>query len=202
MPRRPAPRTASSQGPPTNVVHQATRLLSLAAALAALSAHAAAQQPSLRRDTTLAGGPTRPVREPLPCRIVRVVDGDTIECSELGRVRLIGIDTPELSQEPYGAMAERALVALLDSTTAVALEPDVERRDRYGRMLAYVWVDSTMINWALVRLGWAVLLTYPPNVQYVDLFTEAQRLAREAGMGLWEVGGFECLPRDRRRGRC
>jgi micrococcal nuclease len=99
-------------------------------------------------------------------------------------------------------MATRALSALLEQATTVRLERDVELRDRYGRMLAYVWADSVMVNWALVRQGFAVVLTYPPNVQYVDSFTTAQRLAREEGVGLWGIGGFECLPRDRRRGRC
>jgi micrococcal nuclease len=112
------------------------------------------------------------------------------------------MDTPESGQEPYAAMATRALSGLLKHATVVALERDIELRDRYGRMLAYVWADGLMMNWALVRQGWAVVLTYPPNVQYVDWFTKAQRLAREEGVGLWGIGGFECLPRDRRRGRC
>jgi micrococcal nuclease len=130
------------------------------------------------------------------------VDGDTIECRRIGRVRLIGMDTPEASQEPYAEMATEALWSLFENATIVGLEPDVELRDRYGRMLAYVWADGLLVNWALVRQGWAVVLTYPPNVQYVDWFTTAQHLAREEGVGLWGIGGFDCLPRDRRRGRC
>lgn len=173
----------------------------LAAMLAALTSRAVAQAPE-PGDTSLAGRPRQPIRQTVACEITRIVDGDTIECRDLGRVRLIGIDTPELSQEPFGGMAQAALSNLLDSTMVVHLEPDVEARDHYGRLLADVWVDSTMINWALIRRGWAVLLTYPPNVQYVDALAEAQRLAREEDIGLWEVGGFECLPRDRRRGRC
>jgi endonuclease YncB( thermonuclease family) len=147
-------------------------------------------------------GPGSPVRETIPCELTRIVDGDTIECRRAGRVRLIGMDTPEAGQEPYAEMATHALSALLEQANAVGLERDVELRDRYGRMLAYVWADSLMVNWALVRQGWAVGLTYPPNVQYVDWFTTAQRLAREEGVGLWGIGGFECPPRDRRRGRC
>jgi micrococcal nuclease len=147
-------------------------------------------------------GPRRPVRETIPCELTRIVDGDTIECQGTGRVRLVGMDTPESGQEPYAAMATHALSALLEQATAVALERDVELRDRYGRMLAYVWADGLMVNWALVRQGFAVVLTYPPNVQYVDWFTTAQRAAREEGVGLWGIGGFDCLPRDRRRGRC
>jgi len=182
-------------------VHSPTRLLSLAAILAGLSGTTTAQQPGPPADTSSEAGPRRPTRATVPCEVSRIVDGDTIECRDGARVRLIGIDTPELSQEPYGAMARDALAALLDSTT-VALEPDVEPRDRYGRVLAYVWVDGSMVNWALVRGGWAVLLTYPPNVQYAEALAEAQRLARQGGDGLWAIGGFQCLPRDRRRGLC
>jgi micrococcal nuclease len=150
----------------------------------------------------LAQGPAQPVRETTPCELTRIVDGDTIECRRIGRVRLIGMDTPEASQEPYAEMATEALWSLFENATIVGLEPHVELRDRYGRMLAYVWADGLLVNWALVRQGWAVVLTYPPNVQYVDWFTTAQHLAREEGVGLWGIGGFDCLPRDRRRGRC
>ncbi len=84
----------------------------------------------------------------------------------------------------------------------IELEPDVEARDRYDRVLAYLWHDGVMLNWALVRQGYAVLLTYPPNVQYVDWFVDAQRMAREEQRGLWAVNGFECEPRAHRRGDC
>jgi micrococcal nuclease len=134
--------------------------------------------------------------------VSRIVDGDTFECSSVGRVRPIGMDTPELSQAPYGGMAAQALRSLIPVGSQVELELDVEPRDRYDRLLAYVWADGVMVNWLLIRLGWAVLLTYSPNVQYVDWFTEAQRLARQEGVGLWAIDAFECLPRDRRQGRC
>jgi micrococcal nuclease len=153
-------------------------------------------------EAVLSEGPRESVRETIPCELTRIVDGDTIECRRVGRVRLIGMDTPESGQEPYAEMATQALWSLLEMATTVGLERDVELRDRYGRMLAYLWADGLMVNWALVRQGWAVILTYPPNVQYVDWFTEAQRRAREEGVGLWGIGGFECPPRDRRRGRC
>lgn len=145
---------------------------------------------------------TGPVRETERCVVTRIVDGDTFDCRGGPRVRLIGIDTPELSQVPYGAQASEALAELMPVGTEVALERDVELRDRYGRRLAYVWRDGAMVNWAMVRNGWAVLLTYPPNVQYVDRFEAAERAARAEGVGLWSVGGFECAPSDRRRGRC
>lgn len=158
--------------------------------------------PTLPAEALIDSGPPGPIRDTGPCTIQRITDGDTIECAEVGRVRLIGMDTPELSQEPYGLLASEALAELAPVGSRVELERDVELRDQYGRMLAYVWVDGLQVNWALVRQGWAVLLTYPPNVQYVDWYTQAQRRAREDGVGLWAVGGFDCLPVDRRRGRC
>ena len=65
------------------------------------------------------------------------------------------------------------------------LEFDVERRDRYGRTLAYVWIGDELLNRTLVAEGYATVTTYPPNVKYVDRFTAAQREAREAGLGVW-----------------
>ncbi|MGD2152279.1 MAG: thermonuclease family protein [Gemmatimonadales bacterium] len=158
--------------------------------------------PTLPRQALIDSGPPAPIRATTTCTIQRIVDGDTIECDEVGRVRLIGMDTPELSQEPYGTLAADALAGLAPVGSRVELERDVELRDQYGRTLAYVWVDGLQVNWALVRQGWAVLLTYPPNVQYVDWYTDAERRARADSVGLWAVGGFECLPVDRRRGRC
>jgi micrococcal nuclease len=158
--------------------------------------------PTLPTQALIDSGPPEPIRETSACTIRRIIDGDTIECAEVRRVRLIGMDTPEASQEPYGALATEALAALAPVGSRVELERDVELLDRYGRTLAYVWVDGLQVNWALVRQGWAVLLTYPPNVQYVEWYTDAERRAREDGVGLWAVDGFECPPVDRRRGRC
>jgi micrococcal nuclease len=148
------------------------------------------------------GGPTQPVRETRRCRVVRVVDGDTVECDPLGRIRLIGVDAPEGAQEPFGSMAKEALEELLPAHGEVDVEADVEDRDRYGRALRYVWSEGVMLNWAMVRNGYAILLTYPPNVQYVDWLRTAQEDAREATLGLWAVGGFDCLPQEYRRGEC
>lgn len=145
---------------------------------------------------------SRPIRETEPCAVERIVDGDTLVCRGGLRVRLIGIDTPEMSQEPFGEQARGALAALVPAGSEVLLERDVDLNDQYGRRLAYVWRDGVFVNWQMLRGGWAMLLTYPPNVQYVEHFEQAQRLAREQGRGLWGTGGFACAPVDRRRGRC
>lgn len=132
----------------------------------------------------------------------RVVDGDTISCRDLGSVRLIGIDSPEGNQEPFGSAASAALSSLLRVGETIQLESDVEPRDRYGRLLAYVWREGRMLNWLMLRGGWAVVLTITPNVQYVDAFVTAQHRARAERRGLWAVDGFQCLPVGRRRGVC
>ena len=164
-----------------------------------LPAHSFAALPAAApRDS----GPRAPIRQPSTCLVSRIVDGDTFECSRVGRIRLIGMDTPELSQAPFGVMATQALAALIPVGSSVELERDVELRDQYGRLLAYVWSDGLLVNWMLVRQGWAVLLTYPPNVQYVEWFTAAQQQARADRVGLWAIDAFECLPADHRRGRC
>ena len=82
------------------------------------------------------GGPPAPVRATRPCVVARIVDGDTIECQGVGRVRLIGMDTPEASQVPYGDMATEALAFILGDASEIVLEGDVEARDRYGRTVA------------------------------------------------------------------
>lgn len=128
-------------------------------------------------------------------RVTRVVDGDTIRVAIAGseeRVRLIGIDTPETQgagglRECFGAEASRRLAELVPPGTDVRLVRDVEARDRYDRLLAYVYrsSDRLFVNLAMAREGYATTLTYPPNVAHADELVAAVRTAREAGRGLW-----------------
>ena len=148
------------------------------------------------------GGPAAPHVATTTCEVTRIVDGDTIECRPGVRVRLIGMDTPEMSQAPFGRQTRDTLAALLPVGSRAQLELDVEQRDRYDRVLAYVWFDSLLVNWWLVRDGWAVLATYPPNVRYVDWYVAAQDSARAERRGLWASGGLDCLPSEHRRRRC
>jgi micrococcal nuclease len=124
--------------------------------------------------------------------VVRVVDGDTIHVrigDRVEKVRYIGVNTPEVhhprrGEEPGGREAtevNRQLVA----GKQVSLEMDVQARDRHGRLLAYVWIGDLMINAELVRLGYAQVMTVPPNVRHQDLFVKLQRDARDARRGLW-----------------
>lgn len=120
-------------------------------------------------------------------RIQRVVDGDSVVLESGGQVRYIGIDTPEMSR-PVEAYAREAAAfnRKLVEGRQVRLELDVEHRDKYNRLLAYVYLeDGTFVNAELIRLGFARILTIPPNVRHADLFSRYQQEAREARRGLW-----------------
>ena len=127
-------------------------------------------------------------------RVVRVVDGDTIHVQVGGTretVRYIGVDTPESVKPgtPVECFAKRASAfnhRLVDGEE-VRLVRDAEARDRYGRLLAYVFRvrDKRFVNAALVRRGYAVPLTIPPNVAHAERFRKLASAARRAGRGLW-----------------
>jgi micrococcal nuclease len=139
--------------------------------------------------------PTSPLPAGEDATVTRVVDGDTVVVRLAGRevtVRLIGIDTPETKdpREPvqcFGREASARTEQLLAGGTSVRLVYDVERNDRYGRTLAYLYDAGAgrFVNAALVRDGYASAYTYPPNVAHADEFVALQREAREAGRGLW-----------------
>ena len=117
--------------------------------------------------------------------VTRVIDGDTIEIEGGYHVRYIGIDTPEKGDALYGeaTQANRNLV----EGRKVHLEADVEDKDDSGRLLRYVWLDNTMVNAELVRLGYAYSYSYPPNVKYQAYFLQLEREAREQKLGLWSL---------------
>ena len=122
--------------------------------------------------------------------VERVSDGDTIVLSGLGRSRLIGIDTPEVfgGEECFGRRASAFVKRLLPRGSRVRYRLGVERRDRYGRPLVYVWLpDRRFLNGLLVAEGYATPLTIPPNVDYAKRFVALARRARESGRGLWRA---------------
>jgi len=129
-------------------------------------------------------------------RVVKVVDGDTIDV-QLGAaretVRYIGVDTPETKHpsKPVQCYGQRAsdFNARLVSGELVRLVRDVEQRDRYGRLLAYVYRvrDGLFVNAELARLGYAQPLSIAPDVRHADRFDDLGRRAREQGRGLWSA---------------
>jgi micrococcal nuclease len=125
--------------------------------------------------------------------VQRVTDGDTFVATVGGhreRVRVIGVDTPETVApnrpvEPYGREASDFAKRFLTDAT-VRLAGDVEARDRFGRVLAYVWLaDGTFWNALLVAEGYAQQLTIPPNVAYAPLLRRLAAEARDQDRGLW-----------------
>jgi micrococcal nuclease len=136
--------------------------------------------------------------------VARVVDGDTIHVTMPDgtdeTVRFIGVNTPESTtrHEPYGEEASAYAKSRLPKGLTVWLELDARERDKYGRLLAYVWlappssdaaseVRAKMFNAQLLLEGYAQLMTIPPDVRYVDVFTPMQAEAREADKGLWAL---------------
>jgi micrococcal nuclease len=137
------------------------------------------------------------------CVVRRIADGDTLVCDDGERVRLLLIDAPELAQAPFGAVARRELAALAPPGTALRVELDVQPRDRFGRTLAYLWLeDGRMVNEELLRAGVAVVVVYPPNVRHVERLRAASAAARNGRVGLWATPAFECEPAAHRAGRC
>ncbi len=126
-------------------------------------------------------------------QVMKVIDGDTLEIrwnNRNERIRLIGVDTPEtvhprIGEEPYGREASNFSKSQLTGKQ-VLIELDVEPRDKYGRLLGYLYfTDGTFFNASLMNQGYAQMMTYPPNVRWVDLFRALQTSARTQARGLW-----------------
>lgn len=143
----------------------------------------------------------------IPATVVKVYDGDTLLCRFDGReekVRLIGVDCPESSDNSkhrrderldcchnsdelieHGKKAKEFTEHFAGVGKMVELELDVQERDVYGRVLAYVWVDGDMLNSALLREGHAKLMTVPPNVKRSKYFYKLQKEAQDKKVGVW-----------------
>ena len=131
--------------------------------------------------------------------ILEVVDGDTYKIRYNGeekKVRLIGVDTPEsvhpdkAKNSNYGKTASNYVKELIENKY-VSLEFDVSQTDKYGRLLAYIYLEnSEMLNEKLLKEGYAQIATYAPNVKYVDKFTALQEEARNKKQGFWKEDVF------------
>jgi len=143
-------------------------------------------------DATTATGPGRVQSN---ATVVRAVDGDTVVVRVDGvdeKVRLIGVNTPE-SVDPrrpvqcFGKIASHHTAQLLPPGTPVRLVRDAEPRDRYGRLLAYIYrgSDGLFVNLELVTDGYAIAYPFPPNTAHRQEFAGAERAARSSSTGLW-----------------
>lgn len=144
-------------------------------------------------------------------KVTRVVSGQTIEVTSLGKsqksgvsplgpsapgprdpgtpypsikVRLIGIDAPDLQQQPWGQAAKQKLEAMIAGKT-VLLEFDVQDKDAFGRQLAYIWQDDVLVNEQLVKQGYVLWMPRSPNHKYDLRLDRASAWARLMGQGIW-----------------
>ncbi len=117
-------------------------------------------------------------------RVEKVIDGDTVDLADGTRIRLIGINTPELEQ-PYYEEATEFTRSLLEGRE-VGLEFDIEQKDQHDRTLAYLWIGDQLANYVIVRSGWANNLSIQPNVKYEVYIEQAQEKAAAAGIGIWQ----------------
>ena len=136
--------------------------------------------------------------------VTRVVDGDTLKLSNGKKVRLIGVDTPEtyfsekLVRDSKRSRKDISVIQAMGKKSSaftkdlcfnkkVRLEYDIEKRDRYGRWLAYVYLeDGTFVNAKILEEGYGQVMTVPPNVRYAKRFLSLERDAREKVRGLWK----------------
>ena len=127
-----------------------------------------------------------PVATESQVKVVRVIDGDTIEIAGGAHVRYIGMDTPETypKVEFYGPEAKAKNIELVEGKL-VTLEKDVSETDKYGRLLRYVYVGDVFVNGELVRLGYAEAVSYPPDTRYQWQLEQLEKEAKAAKRGIW-----------------
>ena len=132
---------------------------------------------------------TAPITNKVESKVTRVIDGDTFEILGGEKVRYIGINTPELgdSRTPVQCFATEAKdenTKLIGGKTVILVR-DISHKDKYGRLLRYVYVGDIFVNEKLVRDGYAQVATYPPDVKFEDVFKQAQKFASSEKLGLW-----------------
>ncbi|QJB56205.1 thermonuclease family protein [Pseudodesulfovibrio sp. zrk46] len=131
---------------------------------------------------------------------LNLIDGDSMWVEYQGRsreVRLIGIDAPEWGQE-YGTKAKSHALNFCYGKQ-LTLEFDKGRKDKYGRLLAYVYCGKRMLNEELVRAGLALAVRYEPNVKYQKRLERAEKEARAKRNGFWLRGGLKQTPYEWRK---
>lgn len=127
--------------------------------------------------------------QPEKTRVGRVIDGDTLELENGSKVRLNGINTPEKGERLWD---EARIELLWVEGSEVRLERDIERKDRYGRLLMYVYSDGEMINQRLVAKGLAHVYR-TKNRMHLDVLLEEEKKAREKQLGIWEESEEGCV---------
>jgi micrococcal nuclease len=171
--------------------------------LALLAACARSETPTAPLEAEATTAPHAPDVPGLAATVRRVVDGDTVEIvvdGHVDTVRLIGIDTPEKTgglrpAECFGDEASAFAGRIIPEGTPVRLLRDTEARDRYDRLLAYVYrEDGMFVNLALVDSGHAAAFPFEPNTTFADDFSAAEERARRLHLGLWGRCGGPDVP--------
>lgn len=116
-------------------------------------------------------------------KVIKVIDGDTIIIEGGYYVRYIGIDTPERDEEYY--MEAKQINQNLVEFKSVRLEKDITDKDKYGRLLRYVFVDDTFINAEITRQGYAYAKAYSPDTKYQTFLESMEKEARQTKKGVW-----------------
>jgi len=135
--------------------------------------------------------------------VARVVDGDTVVLADKQRVRLIGIDAPELAHYPkkaeaYGVAAKRYLNRQLRANKKVYLKFGRQKKDHYGRLLAHLFLsDGRNLNGMLVKQSLASAVVVPPNVALIDCYFKLEREARKKEKNIWSVASFKVVDADK-----
>jgi micrococcal nuclease len=127
-----------------------------------------------------------PLAMPISGEVIEVDDGDTIDIligNQEFRVRYIGVDSPEINQ-PFGDQARQFNRALVDGKMA-DMYYDVSETDRYGRLLLYVFVGDTFVNYEMVRSGYGIAKDYPPDTACSASFHEGTNIAKQKELGIW-----------------
>ncbi len=117
-------------------------------------------------------------------QVSKVIDGDTITLDNGEKVRLIGIDTPERGQCYYKEAKLRLTELVLNKK--VELEKDITNRDKYKRLLRYIYIDNSSINKILVEEGYAKSYYYPPDIKNYQIFRQSEKLAKKNSLGMWK----------------
>ena len=116
--------------------------------------------------------------------VIEVIDGDTIVVEGGYHIRYLGIDSPEMDEFYY--IEAKQMNAELINGKKVRLESDITDKDKYGRLLRYVYVDDTLINAEMVRQGCAWAMAYPPDIKYMVYLESLEKEARQLKRGLWK----------------
>lgn len=130
-----------------------------------------------------------------------VSDGDTVRLDDGQKIRLVGVNTPELANngnlaEPFAKEARQFLRQLVDKQTVQVITGE-QSHDKYGRLLAYVFHDDTDVQLELLKQGFASVIAIPPNVRMAERYLVAESEARRDGIGIWQQDQFKAIPADR-----